>query len=374
MRLKSNSEGTYWMPELWIPYGSVETLVTIQAENLGAVSELPQEQGSLDLERIAELARGSARVFVCDATPATLEVLKGLVPLLGDQTAATFLSAAPKKIEGAVPELKGRITTLPPPLPPGEGSEPFYSPELTGGGTKLFLGSARPDPLFGLVDAKGEACMNWIARAKAALGVRKELEPSPFQKNDAYDAVEGLADRITEAKFVTVVPRGGRARSALEDAPFDAIRNAFARTTMAQTRGMVIGIGGRGYDDTLSSAIRGVWNVINGVRKGGSILIIAECSEGVGSTALELLVTGRMEGRRDKYVEGIEDVFYLNRLKEEYDVLLLSGLPETYASSKLGFATAKGSGEAVGRILNRVGRSGKINVVPRAAECLVESG
>jgi hypothetical protein len=362
------------MPEIWIPYGSVETLVTIQAESLGAVSAPSPEQGSLDLERIGELARGSAKVFVCDATPATLDVLKGLVSLPGGQPTASFLSAAPKRIEGAVPELKGRVATLPPPIPTGDGSEPVYSSELVGGGAKLFIGSARPDPLFGLVDAKGETCLNWIARAKTVLGVRKEMEPSPFRKTEAYDAVEGLADRIPEAKFVTVVPRGGKPRAALEDAPFDAIKNAFERTAMAQARGLVIGVGGRGYDETLSSAIRGVWNVIDGVRKAGSVLIIAECSEGVGSTALEMLVTGRLEGKRERYVEGIEDVFYLSKLKEEYDVLLLSGLPETYARSKLGFATAKGSGEAVGRVLNRVGRSGKVNVVTRAAECFIESG
>lgn len=363
------------MPEIWIPFGSVETLITIQAENLGVVSEPPHEGGALDLERVGELARASAKVFICDDTPATAEVLKSLAQALGDHPGLPFLSAAPKKVEAAVPELKGRVTTLPPPLPTGEGSEPVYSPELTAGGPKLFLGSARPDPLFGLVDAKSEACMNWIAGAKAVLGVRKEMEPSPFRKTYAYEAMEGLADKIPEAKFVTVVPRGGRARSVMEDAPFDAVKNAFAKSSMAQTRGMVIGCGGRGYDDTLSSAIRGVWNVIDGVRKAGSVLLIAECSEGVGSTALEMLVTGRIgEGRRERYVEGIEDVFYLNKLKDEYDVLLLSGLPETYASSKLGFSTAKGSGEAVGRILNRVGRSGKINVVPRAVECLVESG
>ncbi|MDE1858161.1 MAG: hypothetical protein KGI26_03730 [Thaumarchaeota archaeon] len=362
------------MPELWIPYGSVETLVTIQAENLGAVSEPPVEGGSLDVDRLVELAKGSGRLFICDATPATLEVLKVLLPALGERPGLPIFSAAPKKVEAAVPDLKGRVTTLPPPLPPGEGGEPVYSSELTDGGAKLFLGSARPDPLFGIVDAKTEACLNWIARAKAALGLAKEMEPSPFQKTEAYSAMEGLADRIPASKFVTVVPRGGKPRTAMEDAPFDAVKNAFAKSPMPQARGIVIGSGGRGYDDSLSSAIRGVWNVIDGVRKAGSVLLIAECAEGVGSTALEMLVTGRMGGgRRERYVEGIEDVFYLNKLKEEYDVLLLSGLPETYASSKLGFATAKGSGEAVGRILNRVGRSGKINVVPRAAECAVES-
>ena len=91
-----------------------------------------------------------------------------------------------------------------------------------------------------------------------------------------------------------------------------------------------------------------------------------------------MLVTGRILGegerRRGRYVDGLEEVFYLNKLKDEYDVLLLSGLPETYARSKLGLTTARGSGEAVGRVLNKVGRTGKLNVVPRAPECLLQLG
>ena len=362
------------MPELWIPYGSVETLVTIQAENLGATAEPPLEGGSLELERLGEVAKGSAAVFLCDATPATLDVLKGMAASLGEQQPPSFFSAAPRRVEAAVPEVKGRVATLPPPLPSGEGEGPAYSPELTSPGRKLFLGSARPDPLFGLVDAKVEACLNWVSGARGALGAMNEMEPTPFQKTGAYDVMAGLAEKMQDATFVTAVPRGGKARTAMEDPPFDAVKNAFAKVSLPQARGIVVGSGGRGYDDTLSSAVRGVWNVIDGVRKAGSVLLVAECSEGVGSTALEMLVTGRMEGRRERNVEGIEDVFYLNKLKDEYDVLLLSGLPETYARSKLGLATAKGAGEAVGRVLNRVGRSGKINVVPRAAECQVESG
>ena len=364
------------MPELWIPYGSVETLVTIQAENLGAVAAPPQGAPAVDVERVAELAKSSASLFLCDLAPPTLEVLKGLVPTLQGTSQGVY-SPAPKRIEGSVPELRGRVTTLPPPIPLGDGGGVAYASELTGPGAKLFLGTAKPDPLFGLLDAKVEACLDWVAGARAqAAGAGEVMEPSPFRKGEPYEAMEAVAERIPERKFVTVVPRGGRPQVALEDAPFDSIRNAFARTQMTQARGLVGGFGGRGYDDTLSSSIRGVWNVIEGARKTGTVLLMAECSEGVGSTALEMMVTGRItEGdrRRQRYVDGLEEVFYLSKLKDEYDVLLLSGLPETYARSKLGLATAKGSGEAVGRVLNKVGRSGKVNVVPRASEFLVES-
>ena len=365
------------MPELWIPYGSVETLVTLQAENLGVVAESPAEGGSTDFPRVGELIRGTGQLFICDSSPATIELLMGAVPFLGENQGVKIYSPAPKRVETSVPELKGRITTLPPPLTAGEGDEPAYAQQLLDPGPKLFLGSARPDPFFGLVDAKVEACLDWIARAQSsAAKADRGMEPHPFQKTEAYEKIEELAEGVGDAKFLTAVPRAGKLWTAMEDPPFDAVRNGFARAQMPQTRGMIVGAGGWVYDETLSAALRVVWSAIPGVKKTGSILIIAECQEGVGSSALEMLVTGRAEkeGRRGRYVDGLEEVFYLNKLKDEYDVLLLSGLPETYSRSKFGLTTARGSAEAVGRVLNKVGRSGKMNVVPRASEFFVESG
>ena len=366
------------MPEIWIPYGGVESLVTIQAENLGAVAEPAAEGGVLEMERVNELVKGTTEVFICDATPCTAELLRGMLPALAEAPSLKLFSPAPKRVEAGVPELKGRVTTLPPPVSTEEGLEPLFAAELAQSGGKVFIGSARPDPLFGLVDAKVEACLNWVAHSRgAAAQARKGMEPEPFHKTEAYEVVEGLAERVPEGTFLTSIPRGGKPRAVMEGAPFDAIKNAFGRVQMNQTRGIVIGAGGKGYDDTLSSAVRGVWSAMGGVRRTGSVLLVAEWSEGMGSTALEMLVTGRLAasgGRKEKYVEGMEEVYYLSKLKEEYDVLLLSGLPETYAKSKLGFTTAKGSGEAVGRLLNKVGRSGKLNVIPRAPESLIESG
>lgn len=354
-------------------------MVTLQAENLGVVAEPALEAGSPDIERVTELAKASTQIFLADSAPATIELLRGLVSTVGDLQSLRFASAAPKRVESAVPELKGRITTLPPPVATGESDEPVFAPQLMEKGAKLFVGCARPDPQFGIVDARVEACLNWVARSRAITAkARKGMEPEPFKKTEAYQAIERLVDRMLDSKFLTAVPRGGKLRTVMEDAPFDAIKNGFAKTQMPQARGLVVGAGGKGYDETFSAAIRGVWSAVDGVRKSGSILLIAECSEGIGSPAMEMLVTGRLAGegdrRREKYVDGLEEVFYLNKLKDEYDVLLLSGLPETYARAKLGLTTSKGSGEAVGRLLNKVGRSGKLNVVPRASESVVESG
>lgn len=366
------------MPELWISYGPVETLVTVQAENLAVVIEPEAEKTTVETERFMDAVKGAAAIFVCDSTPTTAELLKELVPAITATEGLKVMAAAPKRIESSVTELKGRVTTLPPPISSGPEAGPVFAPELTERGTKIFVGTARPDPLFGLVDAKAEACLNWVTNSlRESAQARKEMEPAPFHKTESRERIEELADGIKEGTFLTVVPRGGKVKAVLEDAPFGSIKNGFLSSTVQQARAIIVGAGGRGYDDTLSSSLRTVWGALPGVRRSGTVLLVAECSEGLGSTALEMLATGRISGetgrRREKYVDGMEELFYLNKLKQEYEVLLLSGLPEVYAKSKLGLTSARGSGEAVGRVLNRLGRSGKMNVVTRAPECRIES-
>jgi len=365
------------LPELWIPYGPVETLVTVQAENLGAVVDPQAEKGVIETERLLEATKRASELFICDSTPTTAELLRELAPGLASAAPLRIFSAAPRVIELAVPGLKGRVTTLPPPISPGDGGTTLAQ-ELTERGTKLFIGTPRPDPMFGIVDTKVEACLNWVAHSRReAAKARKEMEPSPFEKTKSKEAMDSIAGSIAEAIYIDVLPRGGKVSAVMEDAPFDAIKNGFLKVSVPPARALVVGIGGRGYDDTLSSAVRTAWNALSGVKKSGSVLLIAECSEGLGSNALDMAATGRLSGegesRREAHVDGLEDVFYLSKLRDEYEVLLLSGLPEVYAKSKLGLATARGSGEAVGRILNKLGRSGKMNVVTRAAECRIES-
>ena len=362
------------MPEIWVPYGSVETLLTIQAENLGTVVEPTEDAKSYEAEKLADRVRRTSRLFVCDNKPPTVQLLKELVSLLGSGETPGILAADARKLESMAPELKGKVVAGGMPGAAADGTA-SYAPELLAAGPKVFVATGQPDPFFGIVDAKVAASLSWIGNS-ARLCAEKggEFAPAPFAKTGAYESAEELASRIPESSFVTVVPRLGRAWSVCEDAPFDIISNGFFSVGVAPARALVVGSGGAGYDDTLSGALRLVWGAIGSVRRSGEILILAECAGGLGSKALEMLVSGRLgesQRRRQGYVDGLEEVEYLERLKREYDVMLLSGLPELYARSKLGLGAAKGSGEALGKLLNKLGRTAKVNVVTRAPECRV---
>ncbi len=365
------------MPEIWIPYGDTETLVTLGAENLGEVIEPTQD--SLAEEEIERL-KGSMAEFsdlvICDYKPSTLEVVKRL---LGEGVQAggrRILAADPRRVESRLPELRGRVrgggerVSL-----PNEKGIDLRVPTLLFEDTsKLILSTGEPDPLLGVLYSKIALPFSFVTNSRRlAYESRTSDEPAPFSQTASAEALKGVAERFRNSSFVTVIPRGSRPHRLLRDAPFDAVKNSFVTLSASPARGAIIGIGGEGYDDTFSDALRLVWSCIGCVKEEGEVLLVCECGEGLGSDALEMLITGRLseQGTKKKevYVEGLEELQYLRKLKSSYSVILMSGLPALYARTKLGFATAKGSEEAVGKLLGKLGRTAKVNVVTRACEC-----
>ena len=364
------------MPEVWIPYGGVETLVTIQAENLGATVEPASEGASVGPDALTETLKGGpASIFACDTFPTTASAIKDALNALNDPEPPRIYSTEPKKLESLTPDLKGRVSLLGR-AQTGEGVSQGPLQDLAAPGRKLFVATAHPDPFFGLTDARVQTALNWVAGTSLG-STRNDFEPTPFELTESYEESIRRTDNLSDSAFFSIVPRGGRLHQLLVNAHFDAIKSGFMKSEVSPARGLIIGVGGRGYDDTLSSALRMVWSAIGGVKRGGEVLLVSECSDGLGSPALDMFASGRIQEdrgkRREKHVQGMEEIFYLSKLKEDYGVLLLSGLPEIFAKSKLGLSTARGSGEAVGRLINKLGRTAKINLVTRTGECRVTS-
>jgi len=365
------------VPEIWIPYGDTETLVTLGAENLGELVEPDQEELAEEkIEGLRRRATESGAIAVCDHKPSTIEVLKKLQTSLKIEGGPRIYSASPKTLESSLPELKGRVQG------PGERVTLHRDREvelrapiqLTDETSKLVISTAAPDPLLGMIDSRMSLCLSFVTNAmQFAYASRTSDEPAPFSETASGKALIGTSERFPNSTYITVVPRRSRPQRLLWNAPVGEVKEAFVSLAAPQARAGIIGIGGKGYDDTLSSALRLVWGSLNCVRQSGEALIICECGDGLGSDALEMFVAGRLDEdgpkRRDLYVEGQEELYYLKKLRNTYGVILMSGLPELYARTKLGFTTARGSGEAIGKLLGKLGRTTKVNVVTRASEC-----
>ncbi len=365
--------------EIWVPYGDVESLVTLMQENLGETID-PKPESHLEEVAVplAERARGAERVLVCDSKPATLKVVKALVSKLPPE-GRRFVSPSPKRLEAAVPELKDSVERLRPPgEPAAEGEAPGgrLSQELSSPGRRLAVSTGEPDPLFGFLDAPIALGLAGVSGTRRhAYRKRDGDEPQPLREGSpSYAAAREGVDSVQGLEYATIITRGGEPYSLVEG---DSVKQARAHYLVAEVppaKGVVVGPGGRGYDDTLSHALRLVLGALKGVRKGGEVVLVAECREGVGSEALQMFLTGRMTEsflKRGAYVDGLEEISYVTELKDKYSVTLLSSLPELYAGGKLRFRTARGSGEALDKVFSSVGRGAKLNVVTRACETVL---
>ena len=375
-------EASIWcLPEIWIPYGDTETLVTLGAENLGELIEPAQD--SLAEEEIERL-KGSLAEFsdlvICDRKPPTLEVVKRLLGE-GPVGSKRIFAADPRRVEARLPELRGQVRGggEKVSLPYERGIDMKVPAQLEEDRSRLVLSTGGPDPLLGLLDSKVALPLAFVTNTRRlAYESRTSDEPTPFSETSSAEALKGVAERFRNSSFVTVIPRSSRPHRLLRDASFDEVKNSFPTLSAPRARAAIIGIGGEGYDDTFSDALRLVWSCIGCVKEEGEVLLVCECGEGLGSDALEMLITGRMTDqgptkKKGVYVEGLEELHYLRKLKGSYSIILMSGLPELYARTKLGFATARGSAEAVGKLLGKLGRTAKVNVVTRACECSLSS-
>lgn len=360
--------------EIWVPYGEVESLVTLMQENLGETID-PKPESHLDeiVAPFSESLKASEKVIVCDQKPATLKVLKAAlakVPREGKK----FVSSNPRKVEVAVPELKGAVERLRPAS--ADGGEGKLSEDLSSQERKLVISTGEPDPLLGFIDAPVSLSLACVSGARRLACSRRDGDaPQPLREDSpSYAAAREGVEGLQGVEYATIVTRGGEPYSVVAG---DSTKQAwphYLTSQVQQAKGLVVGAGGRGYDDTLSHAIRLSLGALNGVKKGGEVVLVAECREGVGSEALQMYLSGRMTEsflKKGTYVEGIEEISYVLQLNEKYSVTLLSSLPELYAGGKLRFGTARGSGEALQKVFSSAGRAAKLNVVTRACETVI---
>ena len=118
---------------------------------------------------------------------------------------------------------------------------------------------------------------------------------------------------------------------------------------------------------TLTNSLNSLWNSIGILKNQGMAVLLAENSHGIGEGALTMYLEGKLnlsQIKKMNYVNGLEHLVYLENLKNEYYLGLVSSIPFHYTKTKLGFNTFNNVKEVLQNMLTRYGKSNKITICP----------
>lgn len=387
------------MPEIWLPYGSVEVAVSIKAENLADQLEpnfpLMSEEALTESLRRVEVKERTC-LFMPRPSRSSIDVMTRLIKTLTDKginpstvTVATSREYAiylrkqliENKVNvseiGGPTELIGSIDKV-------EVKIPRVLKECE---TPVLISDTGFDPLFGFAGGP-TALVRHLGNGLMAEAFRRRKgdRPAPgVASSDSAAFADQVAELLGEAVSVEVLPGRGGVSGVYVDKPV-AAHQAASQGLLGSSRVSVksdlkvamVSAGGLGFDGTLADSLRAVWNVVDALGDKGLVALIAECSGSLGSEALKRHITGRldMEGllHRGEYIDGLEDLLYVKTALRRYTLILVSALPDYYVEMKLGFHPCRKTGDALSYILNSLGSRTKVHLVPHGSATLLTKG
>ncbi len=139
---------------------------------------------------------------------------------------------------------------------------------------------------------------------------------------------------------------------------------------------VVVSPGGYPSDIDLYQAYKGVDSALNVVKEGGVIVLVAECIEGHGHNVfydwmLRYKTFDEMQREiRRRFELGGHKAYYLMKALEKVRIILVSTLPDYYASGVFHLRTAKTANTALNMASRIVNRKGKVLVLPHGSTTL----
>lgn len=409
------------MVDVWLPYGKTEVCVRVPARNLlGSLD--PKEKASVPdsgaevvralgepvgSKRLREIVKPESRVAVVvdDATrpsptrvmvPPLLEELGG-AGVRDENLTVIFACGAHRAVTGEEArsllgdDVVARVKWV---------SHDCRAQDLVHVGTtkretKVFL-----NRVFVEADVRvlvGDVCLHYFAGygggrksvlpgvsgvetikhnhsmlldASARTGV---LDGNPVHEDMVEAArmarVDFILNAVTNSRGEVVKAFAGDLEQAFSEA-VKAVDEMYRVTVDRRADIVVVSAGGHPADIDLYQAYKGVDNTLGIIKRGGVIVLVAECPEGHGNQAFYDwmvkygdLKTVEREIKRS-FVLGGHKAYYLLRVLQNHRVILVSSMPDYYANNVFRLKTARALNDAMIEAFSIAGSSAKVWVMP----------
>jgi len=359
------------MPEIWLNYGNTDVVLDIRAENLEQKidstspiledAEINEKLSSLDLSKPMDLV-------VLHNSRSVQKIISSLFTIC-EQKSLPFPNILAEKI--IMNQVKAG-------LPEGSSINEFDNNELSNSNF-VFMGEMEFDGLFGyetistrLIKKFGQDHM------LAAYAKRKQNFPSPGQLTDSFEEAKKFSDNF-EIQGIEIVANSKGIVDFSIDHPSKTLfltktLESFGVQDIEKQKSVITSTGKDSSNFTLSKSLSSIWNCSSVIQNGGLVILVAECKGGLGSDAIQQYIEGRFPLEKlqnpTNYIKGMEDLLFLTEIQKNFQIGLVSILPEFYAK-KLNLITLSGIKLSMDYILKTQGARQKVTIISDGARTLI---
>ncbi|MGB6679846.1 MAG: hypothetical protein WBF08_00800 [Candidatus Bathyarchaeia archaeon] len=402
--------------EIWIPYGSSEVGVGVKPENLSAIvkpkAQQPVQDIKMEIDSVLDNAIGNLKLEKKTGKESNLAVIidsslgnpffdniKSLVLELCRRLEIHNLIISWKNKEGCknlyqILQTSGisDITILAndssnSTLLSGKNSEenkiqkdlPFIDASL-----RVFIGRGGVDPTWRY---KGSTSMSLGLSDRETrdelfrTALTSYLNGTTFDITRLKESINKLASSIGPClAFDFLINEEGAIAKILaylfDDSLIksaNAIDEIYKVTTEAASDILVVSAGGSPYDNTLVNSLDAIMLNKDLVKKGGTVILVAECIDGYGNEEFLDITTKHGELKSIKPLLKKEPrigkfkAYVLKKLLDDFRLCLVSVMPDYYAKSIFKFRTFRTVDDALQSALRVIGKQATITVVPYGA-------
>ena len=359
------------MPEIWLNYGNNDVVLDILAENLEERpifesnnlddSKINERLESLDLSKPIEIA-------LLNYTDSTQIILSKIYEKCEAKSISKPKLLVDKRILSLVKSRNPEDTPI----------IEFEQDEITNSNL-IFLSEMEFDGLFGfetnstrLTKRFGKSKM-LDAFKKRDSDIPKPGQPSPSIQvaNEFVDSFEVSSIEIISNSSGIIDFAIGHPKSTM------ALSGLFAKSctqNLEPHKTFILSTGKNASNQTLSKSLSSLWNCYPNVKNQGLVILLAECLNGIGSESLQQFIDGRLGIEKIKnashYIDGMENLLYLNEIQKKFQVGLVSILPEVY-SKKLDMIPFDGVKKGMDYILKNQGIRQKVKIIEDGARIIL---
>jgi nickel-dependent lactate racemase len=139
---------------------------------------------------------------------------------------------------------------------------------------------------------------------------------------------------------------------------------------------IVVSSGGYPADINLFQAHKGLDNALDAVKRGGVIILVAECIEGHGNQVFYDYMTRFGEIKavekeiRRNFAMGSHKALYILKALEKHQIILVSSMPDFYAQNVFKLKTARAVNDALNEAFKIAGSAARVWAMPQGSHTL----